>query len=129
VKFELAGDQLRAILGGVVRDDLVELTAGSIYTKRERWPGIGTMTRGSRRKGEFTSAVNSCPTPWQSIRRSTGSESRSRRCGGSAWTRGARPESSGHQRAYRVPPRQALYDGRICLPAGLIHDDVNPSVI
>jgi hypothetical protein len=129
VKFELGGDQLRAILGGVVRDDLAELTAGSIYTKRERWPGIGTMTRGGRRKGEFIDAVNSCPTPWQSLRRSTGSESRSRRCGGSAWTRGARPEGGGHRCAYRVPPRQALYGGRICLPAGLIHGDVTPSVI
>jgi hypothetical protein len=74
-------------------------------------------------EGEFTGAVNSCPTPWQSLRRSTGSESRSRRCGGSAWTRGARLEGGGHRRTYRVPPRRALYGGRICLPAGLIHDD------
>jgi hypothetical protein len=41
---------LEAILGGVVRDDLAELTAGSIYTKRERWPGIGTITRSGRRR-------------------------------------------------------------------------------
>jgi hypothetical protein len=34
-----------------VRDDLAELTEGSIYTKRERWPGIGMMTRGGRRRG------------------------------------------------------------------------------
>jgi hypothetical protein len=33
VKFELAGDQLRMILGGWIRDDTTELTAGSIYTK------------------------------------------------------------------------------------------------
>ena len=45
-KFKLSVARLEAILGGVVRDDLAELTTDSIYTKRERWPGIGTMTRG-----------------------------------------------------------------------------------
>jgi hypothetical protein len=51
VKFELAGDQLRVILGGWVCDDLAELMEGSIYTKRERWPGIVAMTRGGQRRG------------------------------------------------------------------------------
>jgi hypothetical protein len=31
VKFELAGDQLRTILGGWVRDEPIELTAGVGY--------------------------------------------------------------------------------------------------
>jgi hypothetical protein len=35
-KLELASDQLRAILGGWVRDDLVELTVASIYRDRSR---------------------------------------------------------------------------------------------
>jgi hypothetical protein len=47
----------------VLRDDVAELTVASIYRERERWPGIGTMMRGSRKKGELTGAVNSCPTP------------------------------------------------------------------
>ena len=50
-KFELTGDWLGAILGGVVRDDVAELTVASIYRERERWPGMGTMTRGGRKKG------------------------------------------------------------------------------
>jgi hypothetical protein len=45
---EFLSERLRVILGGWVCDDLAELTTGSIYTKRERWPGIGTMTRGGR---------------------------------------------------------------------------------
>jgi hypothetical protein len=68
-------------------------------------------------EGEFTGAVNSCPTPWQSLRRSTRSESRSRRCGGSARTRDARPEGGGHRRAYQNPPWRALYGGRNTLLA------------
>jgi hypothetical protein len=88
-----------------VCDDLAELTAVSIYRPSERWPGIRAVTRGGRRRGSFTGAVNLCPTSWQSLRRSTGSESRSRRCGGSAWTHGARLESGGHRRTYRIPPR------------------------
>jgi hypothetical protein len=51
VKFKLAGDQLRVILGGWVCDDLAELTEGSIYTKRERWPGIVAKTRDDQRRG------------------------------------------------------------------------------
>jgi hypothetical protein len=47
----------------------------------------------------------------------------SRRCGGDTQARGTRPEGGGHRRAYRVPHRRALYGGRICLPAGLIHGD------
>jgi hypothetical protein len=68
---EFLSERLRVILGGWVCDDLAELTAGSIYTKRERWPGIGTMTRGGRRRGSFTGAMNSWHLPWQSFRRST----------------------------------------------------------
>lgn len=37
-KFALTGDRLGAILGGVVRDDVAELMAGSIYRLSERWP-------------------------------------------------------------------------------------------
>jgi hypothetical protein len=37
-KLELTGARLEAILGGVVRDDLAELTTGSIYRPSERWP-------------------------------------------------------------------------------------------
>jgi hypothetical protein len=74
----------------------------------------GNCNKDARRseEGEFTNTVNSCPTPWQSLRWSKGSESRSRRCGGSARTRGARPEGGGHRRAYQNPPRRALYGGR-----------------
>jgi hypothetical protein len=73
LKLELTVARLGTILGGVVRDDVAELTVASIYRERERWPGIGTMTRGGRKKGELTGAVNSCPMPWQSLRRSSGS--------------------------------------------------------
>jgi hypothetical protein len=72
-KFVLTGDRLRAILGGVVRDDVAKLTAGSIYRLSEWWPGIRAMTRGGRRRGSLLARVNSCPMPWQSLRRSTGS--------------------------------------------------------
>jgi hypothetical protein len=34
-----------------VRDDVAELTVASIYRERERWPGMGTMTSGGRKKG------------------------------------------------------------------------------
>jgi hypothetical protein len=33
----LAGDRLGAILVGVVHDNVVELAAGSIYRRSERW--------------------------------------------------------------------------------------------
>jgi hypothetical protein len=49
-KFKLAGDRLGAMLGGWVRDDVAELTEGSIYRKQERCPGIWMTTRGGRRK-------------------------------------------------------------------------------
>jgi hypothetical protein len=45
--------RLGAILDGGACDDVAELIAGSIYTKRKRWPGIGTMTRGGRRDMEL----------------------------------------------------------------------------
>ena len=52
-KFKLAGDRLGAMLGGWVRDDVAELTEGSIYRKQERRPGIWMTTRGGRRKGRI----------------------------------------------------------------------------
>jgi hypothetical protein len=45
--------RLGAILDGGVCDDVAELTAGSIYTKQKRWPGIGTMMRDGRRDREL----------------------------------------------------------------------------
>ena len=36
-ELELTGDRLGAILGGLVRDDVVKLAAGSIYWRSERW--------------------------------------------------------------------------------------------
>jgi hypothetical protein len=36
-ELELVGDRLGAILGGLVRDDVVKLAAGSIYRRSERW--------------------------------------------------------------------------------------------
>jgi hypothetical protein len=53
LKLELASDRLRAILGGWVRDDPTELTLASIYTKRERWPGIRATMRGGQRSGKL----------------------------------------------------------------------------
>jgi hypothetical protein len=112
-----------------VCDDLAELTAGSIYTKRERWQGIGTMTRGGRRRGSFTGAMNPWHLLWQSFRRSTESHNGSRRCGGGTQARGTRPEGGGHRRGDPILPWHVRYSGRICLLAGVIHDDVTPSVI
>jgi hypothetical protein len=74
-------------------------------------------------RGRITGAVDSWQQPWQSFRRSTESHNGSRRCGGGTQARGTRPEGGGHRRAYRVPPRRALYGGRICLLAGLIHGE------
>jgi hypothetical protein len=48
-KLRLTGDRLRTILGGWVRDDPTELTAGSIYTKWKRWPRIWATTHDGRR--------------------------------------------------------------------------------
>jgi hypothetical protein len=50
---ELLNERLRVILGGWVCDDLAELTKGSIYIDRKRWPGIATMMRGGRRRGSL----------------------------------------------------------------------------
>jgi hypothetical protein len=36
LKFELTSDRLGAILGGVVHDDVAELTVASIYREQER---------------------------------------------------------------------------------------------
>ena len=36
LELELAGDRLEAILGGLVREDVVKLAAGSIYRRSER---------------------------------------------------------------------------------------------
>jgi hypothetical protein len=51
VKFELAGDQLREILGVGVLDYHTELAVASIYRAQQQWPGIAVVTRGGRRKG------------------------------------------------------------------------------
>jgi hypothetical protein len=50
LKLKHSSDRLRAILGGWVRDDPTELMVASIYTRQERWPGIGATTRGGRRR-------------------------------------------------------------------------------
>ena len=57
VKFELAGDQLRAILGGWVLDYPTELAVASIYRAQQRWPGIAVVTRGGRRRGSLLARV------------------------------------------------------------------------
>jgi hypothetical protein len=51
VKFELAGDQLKAILGVGVLDYPMELAVASIYRAQQRSPRIAVVTRGGRRKG------------------------------------------------------------------------------
>jgi hypothetical protein len=51
LKFELVGDWLGAILVGVVRDNVVELAAGSIYRRSERWWSIWPSRAGGRRWG------------------------------------------------------------------------------
>jgi hypothetical protein len=56
-KFTLPGEQLRLILGGWMLDYLTELMVASIYTERERWPGIAEMTRGGRRRGNSLARV------------------------------------------------------------------------
>jgi hypothetical protein len=55
-KFELSGGRLRTISGGWVCDDTIELVVTSIYRAQQRWTGISVVTRGGRRKGEFTGA-------------------------------------------------------------------------
>jgi hypothetical protein len=37
-KLASSGDRLRARFGGLVLDYPMELTAGSIYSRQERWP-------------------------------------------------------------------------------------------
>jgi hypothetical protein len=51
VKFELAGDQLRTILGGWVLDYPTELAVASICRAQQQWLGIAVLTRGGRRRG------------------------------------------------------------------------------
>jgi hypothetical protein len=57
MKFELAGDQLRAILGGWVLDYPTELAVASIYRAQQRWPGIAVVRRGGRRRGSLLARV------------------------------------------------------------------------
>jgi hypothetical protein len=104
-KFELAGDRLGAILGGWVCDDLAELAVASIYRERQRWPGISVVTRGGRRRRGALAHVNSCPMPWQSLRRWTEDYNGSRRSGGGARVRGAKPCDGCHRRAYLLMPQ------------------------
>jgi hypothetical protein len=102
---QLAGDRLGAILDGWVCDDLVELAVASIYRERQQWPGISVVTRGGRRRGRSLARVNSCSTPWQSLRRWTADYSGSRRSGGGARVRGAKPCDGCHRRAYLHRPQ------------------------
>ena len=65
LKLALTVARLGAILDGGACDDVAELTTGSIYTKRKRWPGIRTMMRGGRRDKELLARVNSCLPSWR----------------------------------------------------------------
>jgi hypothetical protein len=63
---ELTSDRLRAILGGWVRNDPMELTVASIYNRQEWWPGIRATTRGGwRRRGALAQWIGVL-LPWQS---------------------------------------------------------------
>jgi hypothetical protein len=62
-------------------------------------------TRGGRRRENLLARVNSCPMPWQSLRRATESCKGSRRRGGGTPVRGTRPEDDGHRRAYLLKPQ------------------------
>jgi hypothetical protein len=59
LKFKSSGEQLLAIFGGWVGDDLAGLAGGSIYREQERRPGILTVTRGDQRKKKSTGARES----------------------------------------------------------------------
>jgi hypothetical protein len=59
LKFKSSGEQLLAIFGGWVGDDLAGLAGGSIYREQERRPGILTVTRGGQRKKKSTGARES----------------------------------------------------------------------
>jgi hypothetical protein len=85
-------------------DDLVELAVASIYRERQRWPGISVVTRRSE-EGRSQACVNSCPMLWQSLRRWTEDYSGSRRSGGGARVRGAKPGNGCHRRAYLLRPQ------------------------
>jgi hypothetical protein len=96
-KLELAGDRLRVILRGWVRDDPTEFTVASIYSARERWPVNLVKTCGGRRN-------DSSLAQWISVyyrgKLSGDHRIRSTRltatCQG-AWTRGARSTGSHHR--------------------------------
>jgi hypothetical protein len=97
-KLELTGDRLRAILGGWVRNDPMELMVASIYNRQERWLGIRAMTRGGwRRRGALAQWIGVL-LPWQSLRWSTESYNGSRWCGGDTRAHGAR--SAGDRRRW-----------------------------
>jgi hypothetical protein len=105
LKLVLMVARLGAILDGGVCDDVAELTTGSIYTKRKRWPGIGTMTRGSRRDKELLARVNSCLPSWRPHRRWLDCYRESRRRNRGAQLRGARLEGGWRRWAYQLKPQ------------------------
>jgi hypothetical protein len=82
---------------------------------QQPWPSIYRIvkwrlmnlgeTRGGRRRENLLARVNSCPMPWQSLRRATESCKGSRRHGGGTQVRGTRPEDGGHRRAYLLKPQ------------------------
>jgi hypothetical protein len=105
LKLALTVARLGAILDGGVCDDVAELTTGSIYTKRKRWPEIGTMTRGGRRDRELLARMNSCLPSWRLHRRRLDGYRESRRRDGGTRARGARPEDGCRRWAYLLKPQ------------------------
>jgi hypothetical protein len=102
-------------------DDVAQLAAGSIYSARKRWPGNRATTRGGQRKKKFTGAAAACPMPWELLRRSAGSEGKSRRYGGKAKPRGTRPRGCGSPAKLSAVAVATWYGGRTYLVTGVIH--------
>jgi hypothetical protein len=67
----------------------------------------GNFSGDARRseKGRSLARVNSCPMPWRSLRRWIEDYSGSRRSGGGARVRGAKPGDGCHRRAYLLRPQ------------------------
>ena len=110
-------------------DYLTELMVASIYTERERWPGIAEMTRGGRRRGN-------------SLARVIGGKPRG------IYSGDQRRAKAGHGDAVEMPRNTAqgrkaavtgvlirFHHDELCTVAGilywseLIHGGVTPSVI
>jgi hypothetical protein len=77
----------------------------SIYRERQRWPGISVVTRDGRRRGRLLVQVLSVRSPWLSLRRWTEGYNGSRRTGGGARARGAKPCDGCHRQAYLFRPQ------------------------